>query len=234
MRKQLNDLVSTISSHPAVKNQFFDLWENEVLSHQQIAIFARNYWEWTYQFPGAIAALMMISDCHVARTEYCKTLYSEMGYGNPQKVHAKLFEDFFEKLAIQIGAKEQTTFAVLKRSMDCLPETHQLVNWELENYAKCRVYASGAQLAIEWQAYTMLRKLYEGARNYSHLWQDQDLFHEACEFFYAHLGEAEKEHKEESITAAESLIKSDDDLRTVQQGFHQHLSVIENFLDSIS
>jgi hypothetical protein len=62
-----------------------------------------------------------------------------------------------------------------------------------------------------------------------YLWQEQDGFHEACEYFYAHLGEAEKDHKIEAMKAAERYADSEDSLRAIEFGFRKHLNLIAEF-----
>ena len=87
----------------------------------------------------------------------------------------------------------------------------------------------GAQLALEWQAYTMLRKLYDGARNYLPLWSNPDEFHEACEYFYTHIGAAEKDHKEESLNAVQRYARDEDSLAWIVEGYRRHLKLISDF-----
>jgi pyrroloquinoline quinone (PQQ) biosynthesis protein C len=87
----------------------------------------------------------------------------------------------------------------------------------------------GAQLALEWQAYTMLRKLYDGARNYLPLWSNPDEFHEACEYFYTHIGAAEKDHKKESLNAVRRYARDDESQALIIDGYYQHLKLIADF-----
>jgi hypothetical protein len=37
--------------------------------------------------------------------------------------------------------------------------------------------------------------LYEGSRQYIDVFETLDEFHEYCEYFYVHIGEAEKDHR---------------------------------------
>ena len=81
-----------------------------------------------------------------------------------------------------------------------LPSTHVFIEEQDALYApdglgRPSSYVLGALLAQEWLAYSMLTRLYEGARNYQHLYTNNDEFHERCEYFYIHIGDAEKEHK---------------------------------------
>jgi pyrroloquinoline quinone (PQQ) biosynthesis protein C len=233
----MNDLVyllEKIHNHPAVNNHFYQKWMETKLAIEQIAIFVRNYWELTYRFPEALAALILnIDDTHT-RTEYTKTLFSEMGHGNSKRVHAVLFEEFCKDLARYLGRENYLTIAFLKTSLILLPETTNLISWQKELYSQEHSIAAGAQLALEWQAYTMIRQLYEGARNYMDLWPNQDKFHESCEFFYVHIGPAEKEHKEESMAAAFKIIEADGQFNKIEYGFKKHLDLIASFWNAIA
>jgi len=233
MPSQLELLVENIKQNNALNNDFYQVWMNDTLSPEQLAIFARNYWEWTYRFPEALAGLIMISSDLETRLEYTKTLYSELGYGDIHRVHSKLFENFYIFLNAKMNNQSQD-ITDLKNTYPLLQTTTELINWERSTYSTDLTSASGAQLAIEWQAYTMLRKLYTGACNYEYLWEDKDEFHEVCEFFYVHIGSAEKDHKDESIQAAQKLLNQDAPYTVFKSGFDEHLQYIANFWNGIA
>ena len=233
MLNQLESLVKNIKQNSALNNDFYQMWMNVTFSSEQLAIFARNYWEWTYRFPEALAGLVMISPDLETRLEYTKTLYSELGYGDIHRVHSKLFENFYTSLHAKLN-HQKLDMIELKNTYPLLQTTKELINWEKATYSKDLTSASGAQLAIEWQAYTMLRKLYKGACNYEHLWEDKDGFHEICEFFYVHIGSAEKDHKDESIQAAHKLLSQDAPYMVFKSGFDEHLQYITNFWNGIA
>lgn len=86
----------------------------------------------------------------------------------------------------------------------------------------------GALLGQEHLAYSMLVRLYEGVRNYKHLY-GEDEFHEACEYFYVHIGEAEKEHKEQAVISAAQVCRDDADLDRVREGFNGFLDLTADY-----
>src|SRR3546814_2346498 len=96
-------------------------------------------------------------------------------------------------------------------------------------YGSDNATGSGAQLALEWQAYTMLRKMYDGACQYKGLWELEDEFHEACEYFYAHIGAAEKEHKIESLNGAKQFDLDELSRQRIESGFQEHLELFGQF-----
>ena len=179
-------------------------------------------------FPDALASLVSATDDLDAKGEYVKTLYSEMGYGNSNKAHSVLLEQFFEKLANKLGENGRLDHDRLEREIEMMPTTKELIEGERQIYGDAHM-SFGAQLALEWQAYTMLRKLYDGARNYLPLWSNPDEFHEACEYFYTHIGAAEKDHKEESLNAVERYARDEESLAWIVEGYHRHLKLISDF-----
>lgn len=228
MTTALETLLTDITNHPALNNDFYHHWMTKQLTIDELAIFARNYGEWVKSFPDALAILLVTTDDIDAKTEYVKTLFSEMGYGNSEKVHSVLLNNFFQELVRKIEPAGGADWNQLKQSVDLEPTTRELIKGEQDLYRDPQM-SFGAQLALEWQAYTMLRKLYDGARNYLPLWSNPDEFHEACEYFYAHIGATEKEHKEESLKAVRRYATSEESLARMMDGYHQHLDLIFNF-----
>jgi pyrroloquinoline quinone (PQQ) biosynthesis protein C len=228
MTNGLEKLLEEITSQPALENDFYNKWMSESFSIEELEVFARNYGAWVKSFPDAMATLVLGTDDLDAKNEYVKTLYSEMGYGNPTKAHSVLLNLFFNELSKQLGEKGRLDPERLEREFEMLPTTRELIDGEQKLYADSQM-SFGAQLALEWQAYTMLRKLYDGARNYLPLWSDPDEFHEACEYFYTHIGAAEKDHKEESLNAVRRYARDEHSLARIVDGYHKHLKLIAEF-----
>jgi len=233
-RRSLENLIATLYGHPAVDNNFYRLWMSQPLRIQGLEVFVRNYGAFIISFPNAMAAIIKGTSDLEAKTEHVKTLFSEMGYGNPQKLHSVLFDNFFSEIAKKLGHEGRLERKRLERDLELLPTTHQFIDGEMALYGNedPRI-AVGAQLAQEWQAYTMLRQLYEGARKYMPLWENQDEFHEACEYYYVHIGAAEKDHKEESLAAAMKVMGDEEDLEQVAEGFNMHLGIYVDFWEGI-
>lgn len=228
MKKALTQLLDEITSQPALENNFYRRWMSGSFSIEELEIFARNYEAWVKSFPDALATLVGATDDLDAKGEYVKTLYSEMGYGNARKAHSVLLDQFFEALARKLGESGRLDRERLERDIEMLPSTRELIAGERELYADAQM-SFGAQLALEWQAYTMLRKLYDGARNYLPLWSNPDEFHEACEYFYTHIGAAEKDHKEESLHAVQRYARDEESLAWIVEGYQRHLQLISGF-----
>jgi len=224
----LEPLLVKITASPALDNAFYREWTSRRFSIPELQAFARNYGAWVRSFPDALAVLLVTTHDLEAKTEYVKTLYSEMGYGNATKVHSVLLNSFFRELARQMGHENELDAETLDGATELLPGTTALIEGERALYADAQM-SFGAQLALEWQAYTMLRKLYDGARNYLALWANPDEFHEACEYFYAHIGATEKDHKEESLKAVKRYAVDQEALDRMTEGYSQHLDLIASF-----
>ncbi len=232
MTSTLESLLLKITATPALDNAFYREWMSRRFSIPELQVFARNYGAWVRSFPDALAVLLVTTDDLEAKTEYVKTLYSEMGYGNAAKVHSVLLSGFFKQLARRMGHENELDQEALAGSTQLLPGTVALIEGERALYGDAQI-SFGAQLALEWQAYTMLRKLYDGARNYMDLWGDPDEFHEACEYFYAHIGATEKDHKEESLNAVKRYAVSPQALERITEGYNCHLELIANFWNGL-
>ena len=228
MTNSLEELLREITSDPALENDFYNKWMSEIFTIEQLEVFVRNYGAFVKAFPNAMATLIGTTDDLEAKSEYVKTLYSEMGYGNPTKAHSVLFKVFFNELSNKLGENGRLDPDRLEQEMEMLLTTRELIDGEQELYSDSQM-AFGAQLALEWQAYTMLRKLYDGARNYLPLWSVADEFHEACEYFYTHIGAAEKDHKEESLNAVRRYARDEQSLAPIIDGYHRHLKLFADF-----
>ncbi|HKV39901.1 MAG TPA: iron-containing redox enzyme family protein [Blastocatellia bacterium] len=231
MDNTIEQSLREITKHPALDNAFYSDWMSRCLNLNELQVFARNYGAWVRSFPDALATLVVTTSDLEAKGEYVKTLYSEMGYGNSSKAHSVLLDAFFSALAEKLGDRSRLDWGRLERDVELAPSTRDLLAGELELYRDAQM-SVGAQLALEWQAYTMLRQLYDGARNYLHLWDQPDEFHEACEYFYAHIGAAEKDHKDQSLRA---LVQSarEGTIGKTMQGYNRHLDLIFNFWNGL-
>jgi len=103
MIDRLEQLLRDIKNHPALDNAFYQSWMSGEFGIEELELVARNYGAWVRSFPDALAILVAGSTDVRAKTEYVKTLYSEMGYGNPEKAHSVLLDAFFDELACRLG-----------------------------------------------------------------------------------------------------------------------------------
>jgi pyrroloquinoline quinone (PQQ) biosynthesis protein C len=229
---ELGQLLQEITHHPALDNAFYREWMSRNMGIEELELFARNYGAWVRSFPDALAILIVSTDDLDAKGEYVKTLYSEMGYGNTSKAHSVLLDEFFKELARKLGEGSRLDRERLEPEAELLPSTQNLIEGEHELY-RDPLKSVGAQLALEWQAYTMLRQLYDGARNYLPLWSNPDEFHEACEYFYTHIGAAEKDHKRESLNAAKQYAVDEQSLARIIEGYNRHLELISDFWEGL-
>ena len=230
----IKELALSVYKSGALNNKFYELWTSGPLSLQQIAIFARNYGEFNRAFPEVLSIMISKAKDVEARTEYTKTLYSEMGSGQVDKVHSVLFDEWLFALGMKLSDADSLRWVNIEKSHAVLPQTTQLIEGEKFLYSSDNATGSGAQLALEWQAYTMLRRIYDGALQYKNLWDNEDEFHEACEYFYAHIGAVEKEHKTESLKGARQFNVGPESLERIEQGFVKHLQLFEAFWNAIA
>jgi hypothetical protein len=60
-----------------------------------------------------------------------------------------------------------------------------------------------------------------------------DEFHEHCEYFYVHIGEAEKDHKEQAVNSASQVCKTEMQVKALQSGFDRFLGITADYWDGI-
>lgn len=232
---ELLQLTSNVDLDPALNNDFYDAWLAGPMSRLGVLIFFRNYSHFSWEFPHVLETLIKRTPNAEVCNELNKTLHSEMGNGRAEKAHRLLLHQFIEALSAEMEPKGAVTRDWLNANIPLLHTSRQIVDGEYRLYGKeSHAKAVGAQLALEWQAFTMLMKLYEGARNYIAFFPAERAFHEAAEYFYVHLGEAEKDHKTESINAARIQISDHSQLEELRQGYFEHLSLFYDFWQGIA
>jgi pyrroloquinoline quinone (PQQ) biosynthesis protein C len=220
---EVRALAESVKGHPALNNDFYKLWTSTRLPGGHVEIFARNYYERVKHTPDRIALAFLHMTDMEARAETVENLYDEMGHGNAKGVHVNLLRRFFEALLSRLYGRP-VDFAHLQAQI--LPSTRALITDAEGLFGSPHPsLACGALLAQEWHAYTQLVYVYEGARNYMDLFGEEE-FHELCEYFYIHIGWAEKEHRIHSLSTAATMCRNEEDLAHLKHGFDRYLSLL--------
>jgi pyrroloquinoline quinone (PQQ) biosynthesis protein C len=225
----ISKLVSGIHRKAALDNEFYRAWMTAALPYLQVRAFAREYRART-QFTSVMVALSVLhTEDLAARIECVKNLYSEYGGGDPRKVHLILLDRFLEDLVSRVPVSISDIHAEA-----AAPTTRQFSEGQRALFTNPdQRVVQGALLGQEHLAYSMLTRLYEGVRNYKPLWPTEDEFHEACEYFYVHIGEAEKDHKREAVISAAQVCRNDDDFAVVRDGFHAFLDLTAKYWQGV-
>jgi len=215
---QIGRMAQSVFASAALDNEFYDRWMGGPLSYAEVEVFAAEYLARTKNTSVMVALSVLHTDDLTARVECVKNLFSEYGNGDATKAHLVLLEGFLEDLLTRLGGVGVATTELAGRTPLESTQAFSTGQRELFTSPDQRV-VQGALLAQEWLAYSMLTRLYEGVRNYKSLYDTDEEFHEACEYFYIHIGEAEKEHKIQAVTSAAQVCATSDDVSTVQSGF---------------
>jgi hypothetical protein len=80
----------------------------------------------------------------------------------------------------------------------------------------------------------MLTRLYEGARNYQHLYKSTNEFHERCEYFYTHIGNAEQKRKIQAVKAAALKCNGLAQIDELVTSFNRFLEITSNYWNGIA
>jgi hypothetical protein len=220
---RISQLTSGMAEHPALKNPFYELWMSAELPAAKVEIVARNFYERVLRTPERIALAFLSMDDVRSRAETIENLYDEMGHGDPRKVHSVILRGLWETLLSKLHGRPVSFDEVDPR---VLPSTTRLIEGGEKVFASPHPQeACGALLAQEWHAYPQLVFLYEGVRNYRHLFGLEE-FHENCEYFYLHIGATEKEHKVHSLSTAALACRTEADLDHLERGFTTYLDLL--------
>lgn len=223
-KKRIRELAESSASHAALNNSFYELWQARALSADQVELVGVNFYERIARSVDRIAwAALRMTDAG-ARAETVENLNDELGHGDPARSHAPMVRRFFELLVSRMRG-QPVRFE--KFTAPVLPATHELNNLGMELFSS--VYpeqAAGALLGQEWHACVQPVYLYEGARNYLNYFRGLDEFHENCEYFYLHIGSAEKEHKIRLISAVARMCRTTEQLERLKYGFNAYLALL--------
>jgi len=236
-QRKIQSLAESVFTHKALNNTFYQRWMGGTLSLGDVEVFARNYLARTTLTSRMVALSFLGADDLHAQVEIVKNLYSKMGYGNPEKAHLALLESYLIDLLSRLADRPYSMDELM--ALPVLKSTRTLIHEQLSLYTdgghnNNPRHVLGTLLAQEWLAYSMLTRLYEGARNYMHLYANNDDFHEHCEYFYIHIGDAEKEHKIQAVKAATQECTTDQHIEEVSASFNRFLNITEQYWNGIA
>jgi len=221
---RIRALTSGCAKHPAVANRFFTLWMAGPLPVEQVELVAQNFYARVCHTPDrlALAFLAMTGDTR-ARAEIVRNLADEAGHGGGAGAHSVLLRSFWESLLSRLHSYpvdfDQVDAPVLRTTEHLVKEGEKLFSSPYPQEV------CGALLAQEWHAYPQLVFLYEGARNYRHLFELEE-FHEVCEYFYLHIGGTEKRHLQLALSTAARTCRTTADLDHLERGFNRYLDLL--------
>ncbi len=229
----VRDLVDGIEGHPALQNPFYSTWMGRTLNAREVQVFAEQYLARTVNTSVMVALSVVYTDDLKARVECVKNLYSEYGNGDPAKAHLVLLDEFLSDLVGRVAGRSVTAQEL--HAATPLPSTARFSQVQRELFTSDdQRTVQGALLAQEHLAYSMLTRLYEGVRNYINLYDTLDDFHERCEYFYLHIGEAEKEHKAEALISTVAVCDTEQDLEVVTEAFRQFMSITADYWSGVA
>lgn len=236
VERKIQSLAESVLTHKVLKNAFCQRWVGGSLPLADVEVFARNYLARIGQTSHMDALSFMGTFVLHAQVDIVKNLYAKMRCDNPEKALA-LLESYLIDLLSRLADRpysmdELMAVPVLESTIAFSREQLNLYTDGGDNNNPRHVL--GTLLAQEWLAYSMLIRLYEGARNYKHLYANNDDFHEHCEYFYIHIGDAEKEHKIQAVKAATQECTTDQHIEEVSTSFNRFLVITEQYWNGIA
>ncbi len=201
----LSSLIDELATHPVNTNVFFERFRAQRLSQTQLRLFLRQYHYFCKHFVKLLEGLLFRTplDRLEMRIELTKTLFSELGNGDPEQAHITLLNH----TARAVGLDEQELHRTVPISgvRTYLDRLHHL--FIDSDY----LTALGAEMAVEITAEAEFRYLYPGLKEYA-AFREEDL-----RFFRLHLAE-EVCHGTWLIDAVQHTATSEGDLATVASG----------------
>jgi hypothetical protein len=236
VERKIQSLAESALTHEALNNAFYQRWMGGSLSLGDVEVFARNYLTRIRQTSHMDALSFLGTFVLHAQVDVVKNLYAKMRDDNPEKTFALLESyliDLLSRLADRPYSMDEL-MALPVLDSTCTFSREQLSLYTDGGHNNNPRHVLGTLLAQEWLAYSMLTRLYEGARNYKHLYVNNDDFHEHCEYFYIHIGDAEKEHKIQAVKAATQECTTDQHIEEVSASFNRFLVITEQYWNGIA
>jgi hypothetical protein len=228
--QELAELSGSVFDHPVLKCRFYEIWRNNLLSINNFHVFSINYFFRVYATTTRIATAISTIDDWESRLELLHNISDELGNGSIDNVHVLVLFRWLESLNERLGCK-----APFRDLLDNAIPLETTTEFILKTRALCAATpqeAAGALLAQEWHGYTQISYLFDGFLNYRHLYESSE-FHDVSEYFYVHLGRAEKEHRVQSSKIALRICKSEHDFIKIRDSFLAYLKCLEEFWDGI-
>lgn len=203
-----------IDSHEACDNPFFNLGRAWPWRVGQLRTFCPDYYAWIKSFPSILSGLIA-NTCDLDFQFFLtQILFSELGSGDVERMHFKLFERILRKLGL---SDEEINAGARFR------ETHDLIEGMCQLYRHEDILrAMGAQYALERQAFPMIDKLYVGFKHYENLTRDD------FEYFELHLVE-EPEHLACMEECMQRCVGAPEEPARVEAGAKECLELIAAF-----
>lgn len=223
--EEIDELAKSVFTHGALTNCFYKKWMKTELTDKQLIVFAINYFARVHATTHRLSLALSCIDDWVSRNEILHNLTDELGHGVNDNIHVLVLYRWINSLCIKLRLQK---FDSIYKDNNILSETKTFIAITNQLCSSGKLQACGAILAQEWHGYSQLGLLYEGFRNYKHYYEN-DEFHDVSEYFYIHLGRAEKEHKLQAIRIASRNCHSEHDFQIIQNSFKQYLVLLEEF-----
>ena len=226
------ELSHSVFNHGALNNKFYDLWRERRFSKDEFRVFSINYFARVHATTYRISLALTSIDDWVSRIEILNNLSDELGHGVNENVHVLVLCRWFNSLGLKLGLEEFVVEYKNHKKLILSEKTTQFINETNGLCASGKMEACGALLAQEWHGYSQLGLLHEGFRNYIDMYELDD-FHDVGEYFYVHLGRAEKEHKLQANKIAGRNCQSKEEFEILKVSFNRYLGLLEEFWNAM-
>lgn len=222
----VEQLGKTVFTHSALNNKFYDTWQQRKLNGFEYAKFAKDYYFRVGSTVTRLSHALTTIEDPIARLEILHNINDELGHGDKNKIHISLAFRWLSKTLSKI--EPTISFQKLVDAKSLSSETTLFINETNKLCSTSPLSAAGALLAQEWHGYTQIGRLLDGSRHYEEHFDFEEK-HAVSEYFYVHLGSAEREHIEQTTKLAAYLCHSDEDFEIIQTSFNRYLELLSLF-----
>jgi hypothetical protein len=228
---RLDRLCSSKAVRQVANNSFFKLWKSSLFTADEFETFCRNYFARVYATTRRVAVALATIEDWQSRIELLHNLDDELGHGVAEHIHVYALQRWMNSLYMRLGG--QIEIACILATSQADAETLKFV---LEAEDLCRhspAAAAGAILAQEWHGYDQIANLMDGFLQYKNLYDDIT-FHDEAEYFYVHLGRAEKSHKIQAVQIALRHCVDEASTREVEAAFTTYIALLGEFWEALA
>lgn len=223
----LHELTRWAESAPVVSNSFYRRWVGTRLTSAQFEVFAHQYYARVKATVGRLGASFCSLQDPRDRIQIWHNIGDELGHGDRDRIHSVLFRRWAESLLGKLQASEGGAISGW-RSQHLIPTTRTFIAETQRLCSASGPSAAGALLAQEWHGYHQIAVLMDGYALYRGLY-DLEEFHDMAEYFYVHLGRAEKEHRTQAIDIASRILEDRPCFAEVERSFMTYFDLLNDF-----
>jgi len=228
---EIQELGNSVYNHSALNNKFYTTWKKRQLNKDEFLRFAIDYFYRVNSTVTRMSYAMNSFDDIVCKMQIMHNINDELGHGKKDSVHSSLAYKWLAQSFGALGGDKELKYYFKEANVS--KATKDFIRYTNEMCATGSLEAAGSLLAQEWHGYTQIAFLLDGFKHYENLFTHSEK-HELAEYFYVHLGKAEKEHIEQLGIITARICNTQDDFNIIKKYFDRYLDLLVIFWEGAS